>query len=1067
MDAARPRCHLQPPRLAARPAAPPAAAPRSPPPPPSACSRRPPPACPPPTPTPPPRRFHCPAAMNPPAAAGGEETGAAGGGGCRGAEGGGEAAGAAGVPEEPGLSAADESLEEKLRSLTFRKQVSYRKAISRSGLQHLAPVHSLNIAVSNGPVKEPRAALEWTENAVNGEHLWLETNVSGDLCYLGEESCQVKFSKSALRRKCAACKIVVHNACMEQLEKINFRCKPTFREGGSRSPRENFVRHHWVHRRRQEGKCKQCGKGFQQKFSFHSKEIVAISCSWCKLAFHNKVTCFMLHHIEEPCSLGAHAAVIVPPTWIIKVKKPQNSLKTSTRRKKRTSFKRKASKRGNEDNKGRPFVIKPISSPLMKPLLVFVNPKSGGNQVRTSSGSKSQSLTAVFLQMRLALGQSDRKNSMPELQSSEEVLAVGWILSILDELQLSPPPPVAVLPLGTGNDLARTLNWGGGYTDEPVSKILCHVEDGTIVQLDRWNLQVERNPDLPQDELEDGARKLPLSVFNNYFSLGFDAHVTLEFHESREANPEKFNSRFRNKMFYAGAAFTDFLQRSSRDLSKHVKVVCDGTDLTPKIQELKFQCIVFLNIPRYCAGTMPWGNPGDHRDFEPQRHDDGYIEVIGFTMASLAALQVGGHGERLHQCREVTLLTYKSIPMQVDGEPCRLAPSLIRISLRNQANMVQKSKRRTSMPLLNDIHKVQSADLRRVSAPPDSFTVPHSIPDRLRIRVNRINLQEYEGLHYDKEKLREASIPLGIIVVRGDCDLETCRMYIDRLQEDLQSVTSTTQRVHYQDQESSFPRVLSVQRLSPRWCFLDATSADRFYRIDRSQEHLHFVTEISQDEIFILDPELVMSQQVGTPPGMPDLVVEQASGISDRWNPAVRKRMLSDSGLGKISPHYEVPDKQKDASYMHNAFCLTVFCLSFAALLQAVIAGDLLKFIECCKKGANLLIQGPDHCSLLHHAAKTGHGEIVKYILEHGPSELLDMTDSETGETALHKAACQRHRAVCQLLVDAGASLRKTDSKGKTPRDRAQQAGDPDLASYLESRQNYQMVSHEDLETAV
>uniref|UniRef100_A0A8C3LK91 Diacylglycerol kinase n=1 Tax=Chrysolophus pictus TaxID=9089 RepID=A0A8C3LK91_CHRPC len=650
----------------------------------------------------------------------------------------------------------------------------------------------------------------------------------------------------------------------------------------------------------------------------------------------------MLHHIEEPCSLGAHAAVIVPPTWIIKVKKPQNSLKTSTRRKKRTSFKRKASKRGNDGTK------------VLQMFMWYLNPR----QVFDLSQEGPKDALELY-------------RKVPNLR----ILAcggdgtVGWILSILDELQLTPQPPVAVLPLGTGNDLARTLNWGGGYTDEPVSKILCHVEDGTIVQLDRWNLQVERNPDLPQDELEDGSRKLPLNVFNNYFSLGFDAHVTLEFHESREANPEKFTSRFRNKMFYAGAAFSDFLQRSSRDLSKHVKVVCDGTDLTPKIQELKFQCIVFLNIPRYCAGTMPWGNPGDHRDFEPQRHDDGYIEVIGFTMASLAALQVGGHGERLHQCREVTLLTYKSIPMQVDGEPCRLAPSLIRISLRNQANMVQKSKRRTSMPLLND---------------------PHSIPDRLRIRVNRINLQEYEGLHYDKEKLREAckpqlktffcvfpfpAIPLGIIVVRGDCDLETCRMYIDRLQEDLQSATSTTQRVHYQDQESSFPRVLSVQRLSPRWCFLD----------------------------------------------------------------------------GKCNVFY----------------LILIFCLSFAALLQAVIAGDLLKFIECCKKGANLLIQGPDHGSLLHHAAKSGHGEIVKYILEHGPSELLDMTDSETGETALHKAACQRHRAICQLLVDAGASLRKTDSKGKTPRDRAQQAGDPDLASYLESRQNYQMVPHEDLETAV
>lgn len=38
------------------------------------------------------------------------------------------------------------------------------------------------------------------------------------------------------------------------------------------------------------------------------------------------------------------------------------------------------------------------------------------------------------------------------------------------------------------------------------------------------------------------------------------------------------------------------------------------------------------------------------------------------------------------------------------------------------------------------------------------------------------------------------------------------------------------------------------------------------------QEHLNYVTEISQDELFVLDPELVITQNVGTSPAVPDLV---------------------------------------------------------------------------------------------------------------------------------------------------------------------------------------------------
>ncbi|XP_071237593.1 diacylglycerol kinase zeta-like isoform X10 [Salvelinus alpinus] len=1083
------------------------------------------------------------------------------------------------TPLEGAEALTAEQLENDLLHLTIRKQVSYRKAIAKSGLQHLSAQPSASALAKFDPDREIRSSCDWTENALYGEHIWFETNVSGDFCYVGEQHCFAKtLQKSVARKKCAACKIVVHTICIEQLEKlfdteampyeaslliedpafrINFRCKPSFRESGSRNIREpvlqrqgalkclrrmancmatpflshsqpTVVRHHWVHRRRQDGKCRQCGKGFQQKFAFHSKEIVAISCSWCKQAYHNKVSCFMLQQIEESCSLGAHASVIIPPTWILRVRRPQTSLKSS-KKKKRTSFKRKSSKKGVEEARWKPFIVRPIPSQLMKPLLVFVNPKSGGNQ-----GAKIIQSFMWYLNPRqvfdLSLGGPKDGLEMYRKVHNLRILAcggdgtVGWILSALDQLQLNPQPAVAILPLGTGNDLARTLNWGGGYTDEPVSKILSHVEDGNVVQLDRWNLVVEPNQDAGAEERdEQQTDKLPLDVFNNYFSLGFDAHVTLEFHESREANPEKFNSRFRNKMFYAGTAFSDFLMGSSKDLAKHIKVVCDGTDLTSKVQDLKLQCLVFLNIPRYCAGTMPWGNPSEHHDFEPQRHDDGCIEVIGFTMTSLATLQVGGHGERLNQCREVTLTTYKSIPMQVDGEPCKLAPSTIRISLRNQANMVQKAKRRTSIPLLND---------------------QQPFPERLRIRVNRISMHDYEALHYDKEKLKEASIPLGLIVVPGDSDLETCRSHIERLQEDFISIHPSFKRLVLQEDDGAKSKTPSSQKLSPKWCFLDSTTADRFYRIDRAQEHLNYVTEISQDELFILDPELVVTETVSTSPGMPDLVdssgeFPEASSkfafpssssspppspgpsptspqsdseamavrhkkshfffspsgfpfpvrkrITELQKTTQRKRISSDSSVVEALAHSSSLRSSKPA--LTRAGCIhrsnttaadfkptlrsekNTLCntdkVSQEVLIECVKRKDHLKLKELHKLGADLSVQDPSGCTLLHYAVDTGSKETVKYILDNAPTDILDVTEKENGETVLHKAASLCQRTICHYLVEAGASLMKTDLQGDTPKHRAEKAKDAELAAYLENRQHYQMIQREDQETAV
>lgn len=62
--------------------------------------------------------------------------------------------------------------------------------------------------------------------------------------------------------KCSACKINAHVGCISALmERQQLACKPTFRDVGVRQYREQTkTHHHWIHRRTEKGKCKQCGK---------------------------------------------------------------------------------------------------------------------------------------------------------------------------------------------------------------------------------------------------------------------------------------------------------------------------------------------------------------------------------------------------------------------------------------------------------------------------------------------------------------------------------------------------------------------------------------------------------------------------------------------------------------------------------------------------------------------------------------------------------------------------------------------------------------------------------------
>ncbi|XP_047003270.1 eye-specific diacylglycerol kinase isoform X3 [Schistocerca americana] len=868
---------------------------------------------------------------------------------------------------------------------------------------------------SDGSERVLRSTPDWGEAALNGDHLWVPTSASGDFCYVGDADC----SKHGPRMKCAACKIIAHTSCIATLmDRVRFTCKPTFRDVGVRQYREHTsIHHHWVHRRSQKGKCKQCGKSFQSKLSFSSKEIVAISCSWCKTAYHNKESCFNLQKIGEECNLGIHAEIVVPPSWIVKLPR-RGSFKSSLRKspKKKTASKKKSKEKSDKDQKT--FVIKPIPTTSVKPVIVFINPKSGGNQ-----GAKLLQKFQWLLNPRQVfdLTQGGPKMGLEMFRKvpNLRVLAcggdgtVGWVLSILDQIAISPAPAVGVLPLGTGNDLARALGWGGGYTDEPISKILANIADGDVVQLDRWELKVEKNPEAEANE--EGKDNLPLNVVNNYFSLGVDAHIALEFHEAREAHPERFNSRLRNKMFYGQAGGKDLLRRKWKGLAELVTLECDGKDITPKLRDHKVHAIVFLNIPSYGGGTHPWNRAGGN--VEPAT-DDGLIEVVGLTTYQLPLLQAGGHGTCITQCKSARIVTTKTIPMQVDGEACKLNPSIITMTLLNKAPML--AKRRGG-----------------------KANVQQTALEQLKISVYRISMSDYEQHHYDKELLKQTAISLGVIEVNPVSDLEQVRKMINRLQED---ATSTTEN------NNQF-----ANKLSPDWCFVDSCTAERFFRVDRAQEHLHYVVDIATENLYVLDTENA------TVPPTPEDETVLSSPNANEHKPIANNVLRIEGAGGETTPELSIHDRLFGLNFASFGNLLEK---TTEGILKAAKLGDIKLLKNLHSQGYSLLSIDSNGQTALHYGSRYGHKDIVKYLIACAPASILNMADNDKGQTALHKAAAHKRRSICCMLVAGGASLTIQDRHGNTPKMLAQQAEDHELAAYLESQEHFQLVA-EDVETVV
>uniref|UniRef100_H2MDG7 Diacylglycerol kinase n=1 Tax=Oryzias latipes TaxID=8090 RepID=H2MDG7_ORYLA len=195
------------------------------------------------------------------------------------------------------------------------------------------------------------------------------------------------------------------------------------------------------------------------------------------------------------------------------------------------------------------------------------------------------------------------------------------------------------------------------------------------------------DPDL--DALEGYMEKC---VMNNYFGIGLDAKISLEFNNKREEHPEKCRSRTKNMMWYGVLGTKELLQRTYKNLEQKVQLECDGQYIPlPSLQG-----IAVLNIPSYAGGTNFWGGTKEDDIFCAPSFDDKILEVVAvfgsMQMAMSRVIKLQHH--RIAQCRtvKITILGDEGVPIQVDGEAWVQPPGVIKIQHKNRAQMLTRDR---------------------------------------------------------------------------------------------------------------------------------------------------------------------------------------------------------------------------------------------------------------------------------------------------------------------------------------------------------------------------------------
>ncbi len=239
------------------------------------------------------------------------------------------------------------------------------------------------------------------------------------------------------------------------------------------------------------------------------------------------------------------------------------------------------------------------------------------------------------------------------LRSAKKVIAVGGdgtIGLVLDRLRVAANQSgteVGLIPLGTGNDLGRSLGVFKIYNQKGLLACLRRLIQAPAIALDLWDI--------------NGKKTLAA-----YLSMGIDASILRDFDTARKEGRISQGALY-NKLYYIGSGLRHLGNRISKPAT--VTLTTKNGEVVQNLQGMV--CFIAVNVNSYAAGSHPLAHV---------KPNDGWLDVIISPStwrhaANLTLSRDFSWAARLvrrkmicYQVKEIHIKLSAGLEVQLDGE---------------------------------------------------------------------------------------------------------------------------------------------------------------------------------------------------------------------------------------------------------------------------------------------------------------------------------------------------------------------------------------------------------------